>query len=344
LVSTSVDSQQTPFDLGLSPTSSPLAKRQKTTDSLGGKVATSLILSQNQLAKTSAKQRDNFLCVFTGDALLEVAHIYPFYSLNKEEDTFGLRYTFWNHLNIFWPEEKVAAWAEEIFPQDTSEIGVERVYNLITLSRTAHGYWNRGAFALKPISVNNDNTILKVQFFWQKKQKDTQATMSLLTTPASTKDLDHNEGAFDTGTIRLFNCIDKRIQSGDIFELKTDDAIARPLPSFKLLEMQWFLTRIVGMAGAAVPYDEDWRDSDSDSGDAVLYEAGWGDEVSDDEISNLGLAEARDDPFVLSDPLSQDSPPFLHRGSRLPIENSKHHSEAAMGDGLEDRDGGQEIM
>jgi hypothetical protein len=52
--------------------------------------------------------------------------------------------------------------------------------------------------------------------------------------------------------------------------------------------------------------------------------------VSDDEISNPGLDEAGDDSLVLSDP--------------LPIEGSKHHTEAAIGDGPGDRDGGQEIM
>lgn len=117
--------------------------------------------------------------------------------------------------------------------------------------------------------------------------------MSLLTTPFPTKDLDHNEGAFDVaGDTVLFNAR-KCIKSGDIFELKTDDVEARPLPSFKLLEVQWFLTRIVGMAGAAAPYDEAWGDSDSEDA-AVLYEAGWGDEVADGEISNPGLDYARD--------------------------------------------------
>jgi hypothetical protein len=66
--------------------------------------------------------------------------------------------------------------------------------------------------------------------------------------------------------------------------------------------------------------------------------------VSDDEISNPGLDEAEDDSFILSDPLPQDSLPFLHRASRLPVEGSKHYTEAAIGDGLGDRDGGQEIM
>ena len=84
------------------------------------------------------------------------------------------------NLKIFWPEEKVAAWEAELFPEGIDETGMDKVYNLITLSPNARTSWNRGAFALKPISVDNDNTTLKVQFFWQKKQKDTQATMSLL--------------------------------------------------------------------------------------------------------------------------------------------------------------------
>ena len=273
--------KHTPFDSGSSPASSPPAKKQNTTDSPGSKVAYSPILPRNQAAKNSAKQRDNFHCILTGDASVEVAHIYPYNSLkSKKEDTFGLQHTFWDHMKNFWPEEKVATWAEEVFPRGIDGIGLESVYNLITLSRNAHDYWNRGAFALKPISVDNDNTTLKVQFFWQKKQKDTQATMNLLTTPFSTADLDQNEGAFAFGVTVLFNILtNKRIKSGDIFELKTDDAIARPLPSFKLLEMQWFLQRVVGMAGAAGPYDSDW------------------DEDSDEDIPNFGLDEVGDTSF-----------------------------------------------
>jgi hypothetical protein len=142
--------------------------------------------------------------------LNQAAHIYPYCTLkNKEEDLFGLRHIFWNCLKLFWPEEKVAAWTAELFPQGINEIGVERVDNLITLSVSAHGYWNRGAFALKPISMNEDKTTLKVQFFWQKAQ-NTQATMSLLTTPFSTEGLDQNEGAFEHGGTRLFDVCTKK--------------------------------------------------------------------------------------------------------------------------------------
>ena len=105
------------------------------------------------------------------------------------------------------------------------------------------------------------------------------------------------------------------IKSGDIFELKTDDAIARPLPSFQLLEMQWFLTRIVGMAGAAFPYgSEDW-DYDSDG-----------------EVSNLGLDEVGDDSFA--DPILPNTPEFVRKVNLLLTKASEHHREEVEGDGV----------
>jgi HNH endonuclease len=244
-----------------------------------------------------------------------VAHIYPFCRLkDSEEDIFGARHTFWNHLKNFWPEEKVAAWEAELFPAGLSESGGEIVHNLITLSKGTHIYWNRGAFALKPISICDNNTTLKVQFFWQKKQNNTQAAMSLLTIPLSTEDLDYNEGAFDNGDTKLYY-EDKRIKSGQIFELKTDDSIKKPLPSFKLLELQWFLTRVVGMAGAAFP-----------------YEAGWGHGSDDnDEVPCLDLDD-RGDISLLSDLNLPSSPEFLRKVNQLPVESSKHHMEEAEGE------------
>jgi hypothetical protein len=136
--------------------------------------------------------------------------------------------------------------------------------------------------------------------------------MSLLTTPFSTEDLDRNEGAFDTdtGKSQLFDFRrQKLIKSGEFFELKTDDAIERPLPSFKLLEMQWFLQRVIGMAGAAGPY-EDWLDEDSD-----------------EEICNPGLDEVGDASLIFADPGLPDSPQFLCKDNLLLIEGSKHHTE-----------------
>jgi hypothetical protein len=218
---------------------------------------------------------------------------------------------FWDHLKTFWSEEKVSAWEAELFPRGLSEAGDETVDNRVTLSKVVHCYWNRGAFALKPISIS-DNTTLKVQFFWQKKQPDIQATMSLCTLPSSTEALDQNEGAFDYGQTRLVDKEGKCIKSGDIFDLKTDDPIKKPLPNFKLLELQWFLTRVIGMAGAAFP-----------------YEPGSGDR-SDGDVPGLDLDEVGDASFLSEIPPQELS----YEVNKLLADSPKHRTEESEGNGV----------
>jgi hypothetical protein len=43
------------------------------------------------------------------------------------------------------------------------------------------------------------------------------------------------------------------ICSGYEISLKTDGPVSRPLPDFRLLEMQWYLHRVTAMSGAAEP-------------------------------------------------------------------------------------------
>jgi hypothetical protein len=63
----------------------------------------------------------------------------------------------------------------------------------------------------------------------------------------------------------LFNTESRKIIcSGDEFSLETDDPVLRPLPDFRLLEMQWFLHRVTAMSGAAEIQDEFDDDSDDD--------------------------------------------------------------------------------
>jgi len=135
--------------------------------------------------------------------------------------------------------------------------------------------------------------------------------MSLPTVPLSTEDLNHNEGAFDHGLTTLECPGPKAIKSGQIFELNTTDPINKPLPSFKLLELQWALARVIGMAGAAFPYE-------ATSGD---------DSVED--VPGLELDEVGDASFISDLP---NSPVCLHQANPRLIESVKHHTEGAEGD------------
>jgi hypothetical protein len=180
--------------------------------------------------------------------------------------------------------------------------------------------WARGAFALKPIFESDDKTTLKVQFFWQKKQQEAQTAMSLLTTPFSTQGLSQNTDVFN-GVAKLFKeDEDEVIRSGDYFTLQTDDPETKPLPSFTLLELQWFLQRIQGMAGAA---DVDWP-SLSDAGS----------DFSDVELPHLELDEGEDLSLFSSQRLSSPTKPVHNDNSTL-LMPLKHQEVGEDGEGAE---------
>jgi hypothetical protein len=237
-------------------------------------------------------------------------------------------------LRNFWPEEKITAWEEMIFPDGLEERGLETPRNLITFGATVHELWNKGAFALKPISISEDNTTLTIQFFWQTKQPLIMPTINLTTVPLSTRDLHetdnksylHNRRSSEDGSSQYH-----LIKSGDLFELKTDDPEARPLPSIALLEMQWFLQRVMGMAGAADELeDREYHFSDDGFCRGLYYR----DDVSDlgepdedeDDVSNLGLDEAGDESFLSSAGLSDPIIPAIT--NLLPsIDAPKHYAE-----------------
>ncbi|KAH8594138.1 hypothetical protein B0O99DRAFT_595842 [Bisporella sp. PMI_857] len=271
-ISTAPNSGQSPSTLP------PPPKRQKTLDS-------PTPLPRDVNTKKRAEERDNFCCVLTGIEMIEVAHIYPHHSMRQKEDKGEPRHIFWNHLRMFWPEEKVTAWEVKLFPQGIHEKGHEEVYNLISLAHQVHACWGRGLFALKPISESDDKKILKVQFFWQEKQQGSLPRMSFTTLPISTQGLEQTTGAHG-GHIWLFDKNGKKIRSGDFFELRTDNPVQKPLPSFELLELQWFLQRIQGMAGAVDVGWEDWLGIGSESD---LDNASEGVPGLDDDIEDFSL-------------------------------------------------------
>jgi hypothetical protein len=203
---------------------------------------------------------------------------------------------------MFWSEEKITTWTAKLFPNGISNQGQEEVYNLISLRPDVHRIWGQGLFALKPVFESDDKKTLIVQFFWQTKQKDSFPYISLTIQPHSTKGLNQLIGPHGH-PIRLLNKDEQRIQSGDLFELNTDDPITKPLPSFELLELQWFLQRVQGMAGAAeidlmMYWKKDWDSDDLAVEDAPSL-------TSNDDVEDLSLLSEK-----LETPPSKSKIPF----------------------------------
>jgi len=191
-----------------------------------------------------------------------------------------------------------------LFPNGIREQGRDIVPNLISLSRDSHNFWNKGLFALQPLSLSDDKKTLKIKFFWQAKHqdiKDRETEISVHTQPPSTEGLYYNSGREGEcylttikGTQGLATIKEAPlIKSGDIFTLTTDNPDKRPLPSFELLEMQFFLQRVSGMAGAARPFDfEWWNDYDATGAAANVWDVDmWENdsEVAESDVSDLEL-------------------------------------------------------
>ena len=170
---------------------------------------------------------------------------------------------------------------------------------MLSLSPNAHLFWNKGLFALKPLSLSVDETVMKVQFFWQPRYGHNPGDLiGLLTDTISSEGLNGvDEDIFlcrRAGTSPAYLC------SGDCFTLTTDDPIERPLPNMDLLEMQWNLQRTLGMSGAVgwVPPSDD---SESDYGS--FYE---------DHLVDDGLPDPKRACFGI--PAILDSPPQILDG------------------------------
>ena len=170
---------------------------------------------------------------------------------------------FWKALNLFWGRDRVDTWKRKIFPNaENPDTGVDEPFNLICLKHDAHDMWAKGQFALKPLELSSDNTELTVQFFWQVSNKYKPASrIDLFKEPVSSKGLTRGAGGYltceeDGGSIH-------KIHSGEVFTFKTTDPKKLTLPSMELLEMQWYLQRLVASGAAGWPslnWNDDYHD------------------------------------------------------------------------------------
>jgi hypothetical protein len=207
--------------------------------------------------------------VVTGNGTADVCHIYP-HSLIRRGANDPLTQEFWRTMYTFWPEEKVQLWFNTIFPSNNPS-GIETCKNLIYLDGVSHRLWGDAKFALRPLESSGDDSVLELEFNWLRQYSSTpnRSYFDLLTVPRS------NEGMAASGDevrapSRLFsNQLGRLIRTGDVLKITTTDLVRLPLPSRELLEMQWLLTQVAAMSGAAE--DEEVRASDDEDDDLPIF-------------------------------------------------------------------------
>lgn len=119
-------------------------------------------------------------------------------------------------------------------------------------------FTERASVSCKPISPSDDKKCLTVKFFWLRKESR-PPNMNIYETP-SLEGRDQGPGYARLWKHETTN----PIQSGDKLRIETEDPENLPLPSWELLEMEWFLNRIAAISGAADVEDDYDSDHDDD--------------------------------------------------------------------------------
>lgn len=210
------------------------------------------------IVNPQCQTRDQCRCIVTKDFEHDVAHIYP--SSLRTQSLFSglLDKSIWGALQLFWSKDRVEAWYNAVFPDGQF---IDVCDNLLCLSPSAHRYHAKGYFALKPIAISDDQKSLTVEFFWLQKGSH-QKFVNICDIPAIAS---YNQGP---RYARLINHeTTALIRSGGKILIETEDPTNYPLPNWHLLEMQWFLNRVVAISGAA-----DMEDDDDDDDDELMQE------------------------------------------------------------------------
>ena len=209
-----------------------------------------------------AKERDDRMCVLSGLAFPEAAHIFP-YSTTERGNFANLN----RLLRLFWGPEQAAGWSKSFEDKNLTESAL----NLISLSPTLHGWFDSAKIALKPLRVEENGAVV-VQFHSLKESKLKPRTF--LEKPLdnlSFGDILLKAGLEDNrdwGGMSAHRKSGIRLETGQTFVLgaKNPDRA----PSFELLKLSWNLLQVAAICGAAEPEELTGEEEDDD-----YFGTGW---------------------------------------------------------------------
>lgn len=191
--------------------------------------------------------------------IVEAAHIYPrsMHFADAPPQTIALREVLWRIIEIFQLREVASAWKKELFENDGITPKADHCRNILTLAASPHAAWNTGLFVLEPIDIVDEGHTLNIRIWFLGDGPDVASSqlMSLITEPATT--LPHNRRLPMTYAEQEEGdnwytppyAGGSPLLSGQMIPIHSDDP--EKLPSFLILEMQLFMTRLSRLSGVA---------------------------------------------------------------------------------------------
>lgn len=133
---------------------------------------------------------------------------------------------------------------------------------MVCLKAKVHDLWKNGRFALRPVDKPDEKTLV-LEFHWQR-EMEWEGNVDLMNEPKSSRGLDSYKNGGPL--LRIPSGVkgqSKIIRSGDSITMTTPDPEKLPLPTWDLLEMQWYLQRVAAMSGVAGDDEGFYHDEDN---------------------------------------------------------------------------------
>lgn len=167
-------------------------------------------------------------CILTGSGIVEKAHIIPSYLTNNLKDLQDL----WLKFMDFRPKGVQHTWRPP--PAATNH------ENILPLSPYARSLWDANEFGLRPISSGTSERMY-VQMYWMPPVRAQRSGRKPRISSRPRFILDGRRRQME-GTGRHSY---PRIQTGDVYELVTDDPVQKPLPNIDILILRYTLLRVL---------------------------------------------------------------------------------------------------
>ncbi|KAK1992392.1 hypothetical protein LX36DRAFT_588502 [Colletotrichum falcatum] len=213
--------------------------------------------------RQTALQRDQSRCVLVGSEDPEVAHIYPHASILSAKRCSQQT----ESLMKLWGDKVIEGFMEEM---NLGHIDVAE--NMISLNCLIHFWMDQVKIALEPVEERSDprNLALRFRILQDSKLRPMKGKKSEFDDDGLELNQDPNELLRDlrtpTGEPLGFYARNaetgQAIRDGHLFYVRTDDPIARPLPSIRILQVHYRMSSMMRLAGAVGDDDDDDNDDD----------------------------------------------------------------------------------